>query len=124
MILDFNNAKSSEMGRVAIQFREDDEKNPSNINAWYALNSHNDSWFRVKNKFLLSDGFGLKVKAIFPASPKNYAWGYGSAIKAKMVFEDNANKTRTENIWLYIESGCSFEDVVKHIENCAYSWVD
>lgn len=131
MIDDFKGAASSHLGRCAIQYRNkwhNAELHPSDIGAWFALNSFGDSWFRCWDKMQNCFQHGLKVRELRVRSEKTIRWGSGRCIKCMMLVEFSLtcynNVTEWEPAWLYLEDGIDLQDVMVQIENNSTQWVD
>ncbi len=126
-ILDFINASVYNLGRVAIQFRNEYHKNlktPSNSASWYALNSFRDGWFRVNDSYQITYTFGLKIKEFEISGINKTMWGKGYAIKAQLTYETPANVIETTPAWLYVEDDVDLNEVEKYIEDNKKFWVD
>lgn len=126
-ILMFNEAKSYELGKAAIQFCNKflfNTEIPSITASWYALNSFRDGWFRVNDQYKITYSIGLKIREFAVSGRKAQRWGQGFAIKACLTYETPANTIETTRAWLYVEDCSNITDVLKYIEDMKELWVD
>jgi hypothetical protein len=127
MIENYKDALSKELGKCAIQFRNEFNKNfdkPANLGVWFACNSFNDSWFRNCDEHRNSFGYGLKIKSILITGRNKTEWGYGDAIKGQMIFENSHGEVEKENVWVYFEEGMEVKDLYEYVYENSHRWLD
>jgi hypothetical protein len=127
MIENYKDAKSSEMGKCAIQFRNEFNKNfdkPVNLGVWFACNSFNDSWFRNCDEYRNGYGYGLKIRSILVTGRNKTDWGYGDAIKGQIEMENSEGVIEKENVWIYFEEGIEAKELYEYVYENSHNWVD
>lgn len=128
MIENYKDAISKELGKCAIQYRNEFNKNfdkPVNLGVWFACNSFNDSWFRNCDTFRNGYGYGLKIKSIKITGRNKIEYGYGDVIKGQMIVENSiSGEVEKEDIWIYLEEGIDEKELVEYVCENSHNWVD